>query len=116
MEYAFASEEYPEYVGSEYNDVMAIVVNGQNCAVVPETGQPISVNTVNEFTNSQYYVDNRSGAVGFNTSFDGLTRNLRCEAPVTPGVPVEVLIAVADTGDAIYDSAVALVEGGIYSR
>lgn len=116
VEYAFASEEYPEYVGSGYNDVMAIVVNGQNCAVVPETGQPISVNTVNEFTNSQYYVDNRSGAVGFNTSFDGLTRNLRCEAPVTPGVPVEVLIAVADTGDAIYDSAVALVEGGIYSR
>lgn len=116
IEYAFASEEYPEYVGSGFNDVMAIFVNGQNCAVVPETGEPISVNTVNEFTNSQYYVDNQMGAAGFNTSFDALTRNLKCSVPVTPGVPVEVLIAVADTGDAIYDSAVALVEGGIYSE
>ncbi len=116
VEYAFASEEYPEYVGSAYNDVMAVFVNGQNCAVVPETGEPISVNTVNMNLNSQYYVDNTQGAAAYNTSYDGLTKNLRCAVPVTPGVPVDVLIAVADTGDAILDSAVALVEGGIYSE
>ncbi|AJE68784.1 hypothetical protein SB89_09425 [Corynebacterium glutamicum] len=116
IEYAFASEEYPEYVNSWYNDVMAIFVNGQNCAVVPATNEPISVDTVNHLVNSQYYVDNQTGAWGYNTAFDGLTTNLRCAVPVTPGVPVDVHIAIADTGDAIYDSAIALVEGGIYSE
>ncbi|BAU96395.1 hypothetical protein N24_2133 [Corynebacterium suranareeae] len=116
IEYAFASEEYPEYVNSNYNDVMAIFVNGQNCAVVPETDEPISVNTVNHLTNTEYYIDNQFGAVGYNTAFDGLTKDLRCAVPVTPGVPVDVHIAIADTGDAVYDSAIALVEGGIYSE
>lgn len=116
IEYAFASEEYPEYVNSSYNDVLAISLNGQNCAVVPATNETISVNTVNHLVNSQYYVDNQTGAWGYNTAFNGLTTNLRSAVPVAPGVPVDVHIAIADTGDAIYDSAIALVEGGIYSE
>lgn len=116
VDYAFASEEYLEFVNSGFNDVMAIFVNGQNCAVVPETNQPISVDTVNHLENSQYYVDSTQYSESYSNSFDGITQNLRCSVPVTPGVPVEVLIGIADTGDGIYDSAVALVEGGIYSN
>ena len=37
IDYMFGSEEYPEYVGSSYNDVMGVFVNGQNCATVPGT-------------------------------------------------------------------------------
>ena len=111
----FASEEYPEFVGSQYNDVMAVCVNGQNCALVPGTNNPVSINTINDHTNASYYVDNATGAAGYSTSMDGLTVPLTCNLPVTPGQPVTIRIAVADAGDYAYDSAVALIDGGIFS-
>ncbi len=64
VRYVFASEEYPEYVGSAFNDVMAVFVNGVNCANVPGTNQPVSVNTVNADVNSAYFIDNQAGSVG----------------------------------------------------
>jgi hypothetical protein len=115
VRYVFASEEYPEYVGSQYNDVMAVYVDGKNCAYVPGTSTPVSVNTINAQTNSAYYVDNSTGAAGYHTTMDGLTVPLTCSVPVTPGHPVTVRVAVADTSDGIYDSAVALVDGGIWT-
>ena len=78
FQYIFASEEYPEWIGS-YNDPMAIFVStnrvGTNwinsitndIALVPgTTNVPVSVNTINGGceqyhilpTNPQYYVDN----------------------------------------------------------
>lgn len=115
VKYVFASEEYPEYVGSAFNDVMAVYVNGKNCAFVPGTTTPVAINTVNDHTNSAYYVDNATGAAGYGTTMDGLTTPLTCSVPVTPGQPVTVRIAVADTSDHVYDSAVALVDGGIWT-
>jgi hypothetical protein len=48
---------------------------------------------------------------------DGLTTPLTCSVPVTPGEPlVTVRIAVADAGDRAFDSAVALLDGGIWSE
>lgn len=115
VSYVFASEEYPEYVGSEFNDVMQVWVDGQPCAYVPGTSQPVSVNTINAETNSSYFVDNASGAEGYSTAMDGLTVPLTCNATVTPGQEVTVKIAVADTSDGILDSAVALVDKGIWA-
>jgi hypothetical protein len=115
VRYVFASEEYPEYVGSQFNDVMAVYVNGKNCAMVPGTGTPVSINTINDHMNSSYYVDNSTGAAGYHTTMDGLTVPLTCSVPVTPGQPVTVRIAVADTSDGVFDSAVALVDGGIWT-
>lgn len=116
VRYAFASEEYPEYVGSKYNDVMQISVNGKNCAFVPGSEQPVSVNTVNGDTNSQYFVDNLHGQAGYGTSMDGITVPLTCSVPVTPGQKATVVIKLADTSDGIYDSAIALLDRGIWSE
>lgn len=115
VRYVFASEEYPEYVGSDFNDVMAVRVNGKNCATVPGTSDPVAINTINDHTNTAYYVDNSTGAAGYSTSMDGLTVPLTCTVQVTPGQAVTVQIAVADTSDHVYDSAVALVDGGIWT-
>jgi len=115
VRYVFASEEYPEFVGSQYNDVMAVYVNGKNCAFVPGTTLPVSVNTINYKTNSQYFIDNTTGTNPYQTKMNGLTVPLTCSVPVTPGQQVTVRIAVADTSDGIYDSAVALVDGGIWT-
>ena len=116
VRYAFGSEEYPEYVGSQFNDVMAVFVDGKNCALVPGTSTPVSINSINQYTNSQYYVNNAAGASGYNTVLDGLTVPLECRTPVVPGEPVTVRIAVADASDQAYDSAVALLDDGIYSE
>lgn len=115
VRYVFASEEYPEWVGSRYNDVMAVFVNGENCAFVPGTTTPVSINSINHRTRADLYVDNTTGASGYQTSFDGLTVPLQCSVPVTPGVPVDVEIAVADASDDVLDSAVALLDKGIWS-
>lgn len=116
VKYVFGSEEYPQFVGSRFNDVMRVLVNGSNCAFVPGTSSPISVNTVNASTNSAYFVDNSKGAAGYSTSMNGLTVPLTCTANVTPGQEVTVKIAVADSSDGIYDSAVALIDKGISSE
>jgi hypothetical protein len=114
VRYLFASEEYPEYVDAGFNDVMAVLVGGQNCAYVPGTSTPVSVDSVNSGSYAQYFIDNEGGA-GYANTFDGLTVPLQCDVAVTPGQPVQVSISVADVGDGIYDSAVSLLDKGVWS-
>jgi len=51
--YQFGSEEYPNWVGSQFNDVFAIFVtgpgfeDGTNVATIPTSGNPTAVNSVN---------------------------------------------------------------------
>ncbi len=51
--YQFGSDEYPDYVGTTFNDVFGFFVSGpgitgtQNIARVPGTDNPVAVNTVN---------------------------------------------------------------------
>ncbi|MBU0696212.1 MAG: OmpA family protein [Bacteroidetes bacterium] len=60
--YQFGSDEYPEYVGSAFNDVFAFIVSdgkeSKNIALIPEKNTPVSINTVNFKTDSIYYIDN----------------------------------------------------------
>lgn len=62
FKYQFGSEEYPEYVGSTYNDVFAFFMSDDssknNIALIPGKNVPVSINTVNHVTNSQHFIDN----------------------------------------------------------
>ena len=127
FDFVFASEEYPEYVHSDFNDVFAFYVNGTNCALVK--GQPVSINTINNANpdasnvkrppnvavNPELYLDNSpaGGASPYNTQMDGLTRVLTCAAPVNRGVPNTLKLAIADTGDAALDSSVFIKAGSL---
>lgn len=111
VRYVFGSEEYNEFVGSQFNDVVAIFVNGVNCANVG--GLPVSVNTINAGINADHFVDNRLGVR--DTELDGLSLPLECVAAANPGIPNRVRIAIADTADGMYDAAVFLAAGGIRS-
>lgn len=66
---------------SELNDVMALFVDGENCALLPGTQTPLT-----------------------------------CTVPVQRQEPVDVRIAAADASDSAYDSAIALLDGGIWSE
>lgn len=118
--FRFGSEEYPEYVGGNYNDVFAFFVNGVNYALVPDTSTSVAVNTVNQHTNSDYYVHNSSpgygatGNAGIQVVFDGLTTILEFTAPVNPGVTNHIKLTIGDGGDQIYDSAV-FIKGGSFT-
>ena len=117
INYVFASEEYREYVDSNFNDVFAFQVNGTNCATVATatTPEPVSINTINDHKNEQIYIDNPSSAPVYDTQFDGFTQVLTCFATVTPGVNNTLRIAVADTSDSILDAAVFLESSGVTS-
>jgi hypothetical protein len=119
--YVFGSEEYNEFVTSQFNDVFAFFVNGVNRALIPGTATPVSITTVHNgqagagqlgsgpCTNCQYYVDNATGAR--DTQLDGFTTVLSFLAPVNPGVSNILRLSIADTSDEILDSAVFLGGG-----
>ncbi|MBI4313101.1 MAG: choice-of-anchor L domain-containing protein, partial [Chloroflexi bacterium] len=122
FEYVFGSDEYNEWVGSEFNDVFAFYVNGVNCAVLPG-GAPVSINTVNAghggfppvnpglYINNDPFDDPIAPSPLRNTEMDGLTKVLGCEAVVAPGVKNHIKLAIADASDRILDSNVFIKAG-----
>jgi hypothetical protein len=113
FQYVFGSEEYLEYVGSNFNDSFAFFVNGTNYALVDNGGvlQPITVNNINPGSNPALYVDNPWGSASRNVEYDGLTTVLTFMAPVNAGVPNHIKLAIADGSDFVYDSGVFLKAG-----
>ncbi|NJK59059.1 MAG: DUF11 domain-containing protein [Oscillatoriales cyanobacterium SM2_1_8] len=108
--YVFASEEYNEFVGSSFNDVFGFFLNGQNIALIPGTTSPVTINNVNNGSNSVFFRDNDTNRPNtpFETQFDGFTRILTAGGTVNPGVVNTIVLAIADTSDGIFDSAVFL--------
>lgn len=104
--YVFGSEEYNEYVGTQFNDVFAFFINGDNCATV--NGNPVSINTINNGSNSGSYIDNTDGSN--DTQMDGYTTVLTCTSSVDASGPNTMKLAIADTSDRVLDSWV-LLEG-----
>ncbi len=111
LQYAFASEEYNEYISSEFNDVVRLFVNGSNCATVG--GTDVSVDSINLNSHPELYRNNQDGAI--NTEMDGLTTVLTCTMDVTPGATNHMKLAIADAGDSRYDSNVYLAAGSLAS-
>jgi hypothetical protein len=122
--YVFSSEEYNEFVNTQYNDTFAFFVNGVNCATVPNPAGgvfPVTINTVNNgnpngittATNPDLYRDNTAVPNPFATEMDGLTIVLTCMAPVNPGVVNTMKLAIADASDDVLDSAVFLEQGSL---
>lgn len=115
FQFVFGTDEYNEWVGSQFNDVFAFFLNGKNIALVPGTGAPITVNTVNKSQNSNYYFDNITSP-SLNIKLDGLVGikpgyYLYAAGPVTPGQENTITLAIADTSDGVWDGAVFLKLG-----
>lgn len=126
LTYVFSSDEYPEYANTEFNDTLAFFVNGVNCALVPNTSLPVSVNTINGGNplgtnpqNEQYYVDNHFVGLAtpsaLDTEMDGLTTVLTCNADVTAGETNHMKLAIADGSDPALDSNVFVKAGSLTS-
>lgn len=127
IQYQFASDEYPEYVCSPFNDIFGFFVSGGdlastiNLATVPGSSTPVAVNTINvgspgafagggvscDLANSQYFIDNTDGAGGtVFVEYDGITTALTGSVLLTSGVTYHMKLALADAGDSSWDTGV----------
>jgi len=98
FDFTFLSEEFPEYVGSNFNDFLSVKLNGVEIAR-DTSGNSISVNN-NFFSPS---------LIPSGTMFDGQTPPLRINAPLnTNAQTANLTITLGDVGDGIYDSAAFL--------
>ncbi|MBL7882889.1 MAG: choice-of-anchor L domain-containing protein [Bacteroidia bacterium] len=117
--YVFASEEYPEYVLSGFNDVFGFFVSGinpsggnyiaQNFALVPGTSSPVSINTINASVNSAYFFDNITPP-GSTIQYDGFTTPLIAKFAVQCGTVYHIKIAITDVFDSTWDSGLFFEE------
>ena len=124
--YVFASEEYTEFVdnpktpldeGQGYNDVFGFFIEGPgfptmtNIAKLP-SGEPVTINNVNQFKNSAYFIENPVNTV----QFDGFTKVLTAIAKVQCGKKYHLTLVIADCNDQKYDSAIFLEANSLNSE
>ncbi len=121
--YVFMSEEYLEFVNSQYNDIFGFWIRGPGIlngttdsliSAIPGTQTAITVSSVNNTTNNTYYVNNPAGEIG--TAYDGYTTLLTAAAPVTPCNTYHLRMAVADGIDQFFDSGVLIEEGSLFNQ
>nr|MBP7409010.1 SprB repeat-containing protein [Flavobacteriales bacterium] len=117
FDFVFASEEYNEWVGSQYNDVFGFFISGpgitgdagigsdHNIALIPNSTQAVTINNVNNGSNTVHYLDNAGGS---QVQYDGITRNLQAVAAVQPCQTYHLKLIVADASDRKLDSGVLI--------
>ena len=95
--FRFMSEEYPEFVGQEYNDFFSCLLDGNNIVFDTE-GKIINVNN--------NFFDPNITPMG--TCFNAATSLLTTKAEIVGGSTFNLVFTVGDVGDDILDSAVFL--------
>lgn len=115
--YVFASEEYNEFVGSQFNDVFAFFLDGVNIALIPGTSTAVTINNVNNSSNSTFYNDNDPSngiPTPYSIEYDGFTDVFTAQFLGLSAGTHTIELAIADAGDSSLDSAV-FIQAGSFS-
>ncbi len=118
--YVFASEEYPEYGCSDYNDAFGFFLEGPgypvpvNIARIPGTNLPVTINNIHPTygsvgcpaKNGQYFNNNNNS--NKQPTYDGFLDVFVAEAAVEPCGIYTMTLALADVSDGVWDSGVFL--------
>lgn len=126
LNYIFASEEFPEFYQSIFNDIMGIFISGPGYDTLTNIAknhndQIICVNNVYEPAYPAFYIENGDGTQApYNNSnkfieFDGFTSKIQAYATTIPGENYKLYIIVADANDGIYNSAVFIEANSVTS-
>ncbi len=131
FKYVFASEEYPVYPCTQFNDVFGFFISGPNptggtydavnIALVPDpadpsgftfTNTPVAISSVHADNGAgcpaqfeEYYNDNTGST---NLVYGAYLDVFTAQAIVIPCETYTIKLAIADLGDQIFDSAVFL--------
>jgi hypothetical protein len=126
--YVFASEEYINFVGSDFNDAFGFFIDGTNVGTLAD-GTVVSVNSINPDTNAQSYRNNVPGyfsaddyftkdptipSLNLNVEPDGLTTVLVTQSIVLGEGIHTARLVIGDVADPTLDSAI-LIQGGSFS-
>ena len=132
--YVFASDEWNQWINSQYNDAFGFFVSGPglvgpftspvgfpdgsvNIAFVPGTTPeiPITISSITPTLNAAYYVSNSpvTGGVETDHTLQSNTTTLTAVMNVTCGETYHIRMAIGDGTDGSLDSAVFL-EGGSF--
>ncbi len=110
--YVFASEEYPEFVNAGFNDGFGFFVTDlttnqtTNVARIPNTSIPVTIDNVNAYSYSQYY--HETPDYSNNIQYDACIGPLAATFAVVPCRMYHMKLAIANSGDEAYGSAVFL--------
>lgn len=143
--YCFASEEYPNYVCSDYNDIFGFFISGpyddngnlvttvgdvynnQNIALIPNTTTPVMINSVNSgvigtsgnASNPSCNLSNSQYFItndNYNCRMNGYTTELPTQkVEVAPCYKYRIELAIANIGDQAYNSAVYLKANSLHA-
>jgi len=141
--YVFASNEYPGFTCTGFNDAFGFFLSGPgisgpylnnaaNIALIPNSDVAVAINTVNGGTptgagtvencenanpnwveDSQYFINNENAAAG-DITIPGMTMTFQAEAAVQCGEEYHIKLAIGDALDTALDSYVFL-EAGSFS-
>ncbi len=116
IKYVFASDEYKEYSSSRFKDRFALLLNDEDIATLPSTTTGVSIDTVNQDVNPEYFVSNSpvndpSAVVYPSFEADGFTLTLTAFGKITEGWNT-MKLGVTDVSDSAWDSWVILEQGG----
>lgn len=118
FDFRFLSEEFPEFVGSEFNDAFITeldnstwttsgsTIGAPNNFAFDPNGDPISINSTGTTSVS---VEDAAG-----TTYDAATQVLQAKTPITPGNH-SLYLSIFDQGDHAYDSAVFIDNLDLYA-
>ncbi|MEG3922697.1 choice-of-anchor L family PEP-CTERM protein [Microcoleus sp. POL10_C6] len=117
FQYVFASEEFPEFGGSKYNDDFELLLNGTNLAKLSD-GKRVTINNLvpdpyNRSKDHPDYINNPSltGIAANIVKLDGFTKVLGFEGLLKQNQTNVLSIRIKDVGDGKLDSAV-FIQGG----
>ena len=137
FKYVFASDEYIDYIGSGFNDVFGLFIDGTNVGTL-SNGTIVSINNINPISNPSSYRNNVDGysslarqldpnvtspdypSSNLNIAPDGLTTVLVTQTIALNGGTVlsptshTARLAIGDVGNANVDSAV-FIQGSSFS-
>ena len=117
MRIVFASEEYPEYLDSTFDDVIGVFLNSNgkveyNIAVFGDN-IPISIQNINDAKNPQLFVDNNDGK---SVQYDEFTTVITLKATVIPYQKNSISFAIADATDFQFDSGLFIEENSFSTK
>lgn len=113
LQFVFASEEYPEFQNSIFQDFVGVWVNGSQVDIDVGDGDvdPGNVNTSN---NINLFVNNADD--DFNTEMDGFTITLTLTIFVTPDEINSIRIGIADVADVNFDSSLLIAANSLQTE
>lgn len=124
FEYAFGSEEFPEFVLQEYNDIFAFFVSGPGIDPIPGLGKAniatlpdgtlVEIDAINNQVNPIYYRPNTPSTSlqydGFIVDSLGKKKSLTARTGIVPCNTYILKLAIADRGDRSFDSGVFIAD------